>query len=62
LAKNPHDKPIDAVEEDGEILLDGPEGMAESFTPDAAKQSAEHIAKAVEEADAKKPKADRTHH
>ena len=53
MAKNPHDKPIDAVEEEGEILLDGPEGMAESFTPDAAKRSAEHIVKAVEEADAK---------
>jgi hypothetical protein len=53
LAKNPHDKPIDAVEEEGEILLDGPEGMAESFTPDAAKRSAEHIVQAVEEADAK---------
>jgi len=52
LAKIAHDKPIDAVAEDGEILLDGPEGMAESFTPSAAKRSAEHIVKAVEEANA----------
>ncbi|MET3826001.1 MULTISPECIES: hypothetical protein [Sphingomonas] len=51
MPKNPHDKPIEAVAENGEILMDGPEGMAESFTPSAAKRSAEHIAKAVAEID-----------
>ncbi len=51
LAKNPHDKPIEAVAEEGEVLLDGPDGMAESFTPNAAKRSAKHIEQAAKQAE-----------
>lgn len=59
MAKNPHDKPLVAAAEDGEVLIDGPGGIAESFTPQAARRSAEHIAKAVDDAAANDAKTKR---
>lgn len=46
-----HDIPISASAEGGEILLDGPDGLATSLTPAAATQSAKHLTEAVESAD-----------
>lgn len=51
MPKDPHTTPIDVVTEGGEILLDGPNGLAESFTPKAARQSANRLRKAAREAD-----------
>lgn len=50
MSKSPHDEPIEAVAENGEVLLDGPGGIAESFTPEAAKHSAKRIKAAAKKA------------
>lgn len=42
-----NDQPTLATAEDGEVMLDGPDGLAASFTPDAAARSAESIAAAA---------------
>ncbi|MBW4331739.1 hypothetical protein KY084_12745 [Stakelama sp. CBK3Z-3] len=47
----PHDKPVKAVAESGEVLLDGPQGVALSLTPDAARKTAEALNRAADEAD-----------
>lgn len=51
MAQLPHDTPIDAAAEHGEVLLDGPDGLATSLTPEAARRSATRIAKAAERAE-----------
>ncbi|WP_170318354.1 hypothetical protein [Sphingomonas sp. PAMC 26621] len=51
MPKDPHSKPMDVVAEGGEVLLDGPEGLAESFTPDAARKSAERLREAARDAE-----------
>ncbi|MEG3175894.1 hypothetical protein U1872_06605 [Sphingomonas sp. RB3P16] len=48
MARLPLDAPIDAAAEHGEVILDGPEGLAASLTPAAAKRSARRIAKAAD--------------
>lgn len=52
MPKVPHAKPIDVSTEGGEVLLDGPEGLAESLTPDAARKSADRLREAARDADA----------
>lgn len=47
MARLPYDVPIHAAAEQGEVVLDGPEGLATSLTPAAAKQSARDIAAAA---------------
>ncbi|MES2057381.1 MAG: hypothetical protein V4564_15715 [Pseudomonadota bacterium] len=49
-SKSPHDTPTEATAEQGEVMLDGPDGLAVSLTPDAARRSAERIARAAREA------------
>lgn len=51
MARLPCDIPIESVAEHGEVLLDGPDGLAASLTPDAARQSAKLLAKAAETAE-----------
>lgn len=34
--RRPYDEPGDAVAEQGEVMLDGPDGIAVSMTPNAA--------------------------
>lgn len=46
----PHDQPIEAAAEQGEVLLDGPGGLATSLTPEAAGQSARALASAADRA------------
>ncbi|WCM27701.1 hypothetical protein NDN01_01850 [Sphingomonas sp. QA11] len=45
-----HDVPTTVTAEEGEVMLDGPAGLAVSFTPDAAFKSASAIAAAADEA------------
>ncbi|WEJ97821.1 MAG: hypothetical protein P0Y59_12670 [Candidatus Sphingomonas phytovorans] len=45
-----HDVPTTVTAEQGEVMLDGPDGLAVSFTPDAASKSASAIAAAADEA------------
>jgi hypothetical protein len=45
-----HDTPTTVTAEDGEVMLDGPDGLAVSFTPDAASKSASAIAEAASRA------------
>ncbi|CUS44524.1 MAG: hypothetical protein V4610_21470 [Pseudomonadota bacterium] len=45
-----HDVPTTVTAEQGEVMLDGPDGLAVSFTPEAASKSASAIAAAADEA------------
>lgn len=51
MPKLPSDTPILAAAERGEVLLDGPDGLATSLTPRAAKRSAERLHHAADLAD-----------
>ena len=59
MARVPYDTPIHAAAEHGVVVLDGPDGLAASLTPRAARKSAEHILTAAEiaecEPDAESP-------
>ena len=59
MSRMPSDTPICAAAEHGIVVLDGPDGLAASLTPDAARKSAHHIATAAEiaeqEPDAESP-------
>jgi hypothetical protein len=45
MSNKPHDTPTKATAEQGEVLLDGPDGLAMSFTPHAAAKSAAALAR-----------------
>ncbi|MFN3944968.1 MAG: hypothetical protein ACK4K7_08560 [Allosphingosinicella sp.] len=46
----PHAQPSHVIAEAGQVLLDGPEGVAVAFTPEAARETAERMLRAAEEA------------
>jgi hypothetical protein len=48
----PADEPLDAVAEQGVVLVDGPGGVAITLTSRAASDSARSIARAADNADA----------
>jgi len=50
MSTKPHDVPTTVTVENGEVMLDGPNGLAVSFTPEAASKSAAAIVAAVDEA------------
>jgi hypothetical protein len=50
MSNRPHDTPTKATAEQGEVMLDGPDGLAVSFTPHAAAKSATALAKAATKA------------
>ena len=50
MSNKPHNIPTSATAEEGEVMLDGPDGLAVSFTADAAAKSAMAMAKAANEA------------
>lgn len=58
MARLPTDEPAIAVAEEGEVLIDGPEGFVVSFTPRAAYLSAVAIAEAAEVAAQQAPSFD----
>jgi hypothetical protein len=39
----PHDKPSQVVAESGEVLVDGPNGLALSLTPEAAEETSQRL-------------------
>lgn len=43
MTKQPEKTPAEATAEQGEVLIDGPDGLALSLTPDAARQTAHAI-------------------
>lgn len=43
MSRLPYDEPIHAAAEHGEVVLDGPDGLATSLTPAAARTSARRI-------------------
>lgn len=47
MSRKAHDVPTSVTAEEGEVMLDGPDGLAVSFTPDAASKSAAAIAEAA---------------
>ena len=51
MSRLPYDKPIHAAAEHGEVVLEGPDGLATSLTPEAARISAEAIRRAAEVAE-----------
>lgn len=50
MTNKPHDMPTQATAEAGEVMLDGPDGLALSLTPEAAAASARAIRAAADEA------------
>jgi len=50
MTKQPEKTPAEATAEQGEVLIDGPDGLALSLTPDAARQTAQSIHAAACEA------------
>lgn len=49
-ADTPHDKPSIVHADCGEILLDGPNGLAAAFTPDAAEETGRRLLAAAQRA------------
>ena len=50
MSGKPHNTPTEATAEQGEVMLDGPAGLAVSFTAEAAAKSAVAMASAADEA------------
>lgn len=46
----PHEQPSHVTAEDGEVNVDGPGGIAASFTPDAAEETGRRLLDAASEA------------
>lgn len=45
-AQHPHDEPSDVVAEQGEVLVEGPDGVSVSLTPAAALETSDRLLKA----------------
>ena len=50
MTMKPHDRPSDVVAEEGEVLVDGPDGVAVSLTPRAAEETSRRLFDAAAEA------------
>ncbi|GAA0312043.1 hypothetical protein GCM10009087_22720 [Sphingomonas oligophenolica] len=50
MSGQPHNTPTEATAEQGEVMLDGPAGLAVSFTAEAAAKSAAAMASAATKA------------
>ena len=50
MTMKPHDRPSDVVAEEGEVLVDGPDGVAVSLTPRAAEETSRRLFNAATEA------------
>jgi hypothetical protein len=42
-APKPHDRPSRVVAEEGEVLIEGPNGIALSLTPEAAEETSQRL-------------------
>ena len=45
-----HDRASDVAAEDGTVIVDGPDGVAVTLSPDAAEETARRLMQAVDEA------------
>jgi len=43
MAKNVHDKPSDVTAEEGEVMVDGPDAVAVTMTPEAAAETSHRL-------------------
>jgi hypothetical protein len=43
MDKQIHDEPSEVTAEQGEVMVDGPDGVAVSLTPDAAAETSERL-------------------
>ena len=50
MTMKPYDRPSDVVAEEGEVLVDGPDGVAVSLTPRAAEETSRRLFDAAAEA------------
>lgn len=50
-----HSKPSDVNAEQGEVLVDGPDGLATALTPDAAEETGRRLIASAEEARKQSP-------
>jgi hypothetical protein len=50
MGRDVHDKPSEVSAEQGEVILDGPDGVAVSMTPGAASETSKRLRSAAEEA------------
>jgi len=53
----PHKQPSHVTAEEGEVNVDGPGGIAVSFTPDAAEETGRRLVDAASEARSQVPSA-----
>ncbi|HEX8214724.1 MAG TPA: hypothetical protein VF582_04540 [Allosphingosinicella sp.] len=51
----PHKQPSNVTAEGGEVNVDGPDGVATSFTPDAAEETGRRLVDAASEARTQSP-------
>ncbi len=49
-ALNAHGEPSDVVAEQGDVIVEGPDGVAVTLTPDAAEETGRRMMKAAAEA------------
>lgn len=54
MDERPHDSPSDVYAEEGEVLVDGPGGVAVSLTPDAAAETSQRLLFGAAEAQGQK--------
>jgi hypothetical protein len=50
MPNQPYDRSTEATAEEGEVMLDGPDGLAISLTPEAAARTAQAIHAAADKA------------
>lgn len=50
MNRAPYDDPSDVSTEDGEVIVEGPDGIAVSLTPEAAEETGRRLIRAAEQA------------
>lgn len=51
MAREVYETPSDVSAEQGEVIIDGPDGVAISMTPEAARETSTRLHRAAQEAD-----------
>ncbi len=54
MKKEPYDTPSDVSAADGEVLIDGPDGIALSMTPEAAAETSDRLLNGAAQAQGQK--------
>ena len=58
MSPKPYNTPSQVAAEEEEVIVDGPDGLAASFTPDAALETSHRLREASEAARGKQPDPD----